>query len=713
MRFCSEIFKKWYLATDPFKTIMNLVIVESPTKSKTISKFLGKNFNVQSSYGHIRDLPKGKMGVDIENNFQPEYVIPVKSKKIVSGLKKMAQQSDSIFFATDEDREGEAISWHLSQILKQPKEKIKRVAFHEITKEAVEESFKNPRDIDLNLVNAQQARRILDRLVGYELSPLLWKKIAKGLSAGRVQSAALRLIVDRENEIKNFKEEEYWSVEAIFKKKKSENKFSACLYKIKNKQLDKLAIKSQKEAEKILEKLQNTNYTISDIQRKEIKKSPPPPFTTSLLQQEANKKFGFTAKKTMFAAQQLYEGIELNAEGSTGLITYMRTDSFNMADKFLKETQKFIKEKISFEYGLENPRRFKAKSKLAQEAHEAIRPTSIWRTPESIKNCLNEDQYKLYELIWRRSLASQMKEAAINSISVEIKNDDDYFFRTTGSVIKFEGFIKIYPLKIEENILPELKINEGVDLEKIEKKQHFTQPPARYTEASLIKTLEENGIGRPSTYAPIINVIQERNYAQKDNSRFIPQEVGILVNNLLVEHFPNIVDLKFTAKIEDDLDEIAKANKKWENVVGEFYYPFKETLTNKEKIISKKKLAEEKTSEVCGKCGKPMVVKMSRYGKFLACSGFPQCKNIKPIINSLGIACPQCKKGEIIERKTKKGKIFYSCSAFPQCKFALWQKPINKFCPKCGSLLAERKNPRAKNFDARINCSNKQCDYTE
>lgn len=682
----------------------SLIIVESPTKSKTIKNFLGKNYQITATMGHVRDLPKSKMGIEIENNFNPLYSIIPKARPVISDLKKMAKQADTVYFATDADREGEAISWHLSEILKLPKKKIKRIVFHEITKEAIEEALQNPRDINLNMVNAQQARRILDRLVGYELSPFLWKKIARGLSAGRVQSAALRLIVDKENEIKKFKAEEYWSIEAIFQKEDLKNEFLASLYKIKDKQLDKLSINSEKQAKEISQELENTKYSISDIQKKEIKKTPPTPFTTSLLQQEANRKLGFTAKKTMFIAQGLYEGIELEEGKPIGLITYMRTDSFNLADKFLMEAQKFIKDTLSPNYALEEPRRFKAKSKLAQEAHEAIRPTFAFRPPESVQKFLSDEQFKLYNLIWRRSIASQMKEAIVDSTSIEIKNEHDYFFKATGSTIKFDGFMKIYPSSMEENILPELKINETVLLKNLEKKQHFTQPPARYSEASLIKALEEYGIGRPSTYAPTISTIQDRNYVIRENNRFVPQEIGILVNNLLVEHFPNIVDLKFTAKVEDDLDEIAEAKKEWEEVIKEFYFPFKENLLAKEKIVAKKELVQEKTNEVCEKCGKPMVVKMSRYGKFLACSGFPECRNIKPIITSVGVKCPQCKEGDILERKTKKGRIFYSCSNFPKCKFALWQKPLNKNCPNCGSLLVQGKN--------KINCSNKSCSYS-
>ncbi|MBI4652959.1 type I DNA topoisomerase [Candidatus Kuenenbacteria bacterium] len=786
---------------------MNLIIVESPTKARTIGKFLGSSYKVESSFGHIRDLPKSEMGIEIENNFKPKYVIPDKAKKKVSELKKMAQKVDSIILATDEDREGEAIAWHLTQVLglgksqtpnPKPQTNLKskiqnlkffqRIVFHEITKGAIFNALKNPREIDINLVDAQQGRRILDRLVGYELSPFLWKKVARGLSAGRVQSIAVRLIVDREREIEAFKSEEYWSVEAklqqqltinnqqltinnknqeeknedkkLINNQQSTKEFIAKLYKINNKILDKLAIKNKKEADEILKDLEGAEYKVVDIKKREIRKSSNAPFITSTLQQEANRRLGFSAKQTMMIAQQLYEGIGLGKEGSIGLITYMRTDSFNLAENFLEKTQNYIKKNFGPEYALDQFRKFKIKSKLAQEAHEAIRPTEIIRSPEIVKDFLDRNQFKLYQLIWQRTLACQMKEAIFDSTTVDIEalsqeqknkktKKQSYIFRASGSIIKFDGFLRVYPVKIEENILPSLKINEILNLIKLASNQHFTQPPGRYSEAALIKTLEENGIGRPSTYAPTISTIVERNYIIKENKYLKPTEVGILVNDLLVEHFPKIVDIKFTAQMEDDLDQVAQGEIKWQPIIEKFYNPFKENLLQKEKEVSKKALTEKESDEKCDKCGKPMVIKLGRFGKFLACTGFPDCKNTKPleknlremelskekcekceadmiikhgrfgpflscskypdckniksIKKSVGVKCPQCNKGEIVEKKSKKGgRTFYACDQYPDCKFALWQKPIDKKCEKCGSLMVMAK-------DDEVKCSNKEC----
>jgi len=661
--------------------IKNLIIVESPTKAKTISQFLGDDFIVESSNGHVRDLPKSRMGIKIEENFNPEYIIPLEKRKIVNHLKKVAENSKTIFFATDEDREGEAIAWHLAEILKLEKNQKNRIAFHEITKDAVLEALKNPREIDMNLVNAQQARRILDRLVGYSLSPLLWKKIARKLSAGRVQSAALRLIVERQREIENFIPQEYWTIIAQFKTVKGDE-FEAVLYKINDKILDKFDIKSETEAKEILKDLEGAKYTIIKIEERETKKSPPPPFITSTLQQEANKRFGYSTKKIMMIAQQLYEGIKLGKEGMVGLITYMRTDSFNLAEKFLIETRKYIKEKFKDSYLPKSFRIYKTRSKLAQEAHEAIRPTSILREPEKIKKFLTREQFRIYELIWRRSLASQMSDAEIKNIKIEIlaKKDQgkNYYFKAIGNQIKFDGWLSIYPLKLEETILPLVKENEILNLVKIEPKQHFTQPPSLYSEAGLVKALEKYGIGRPSTYAPIISTLFERNYVRKEKNRLVPTETGIKVNDLLVNHFPEIVDYQFTAEMEEKLDKIAEGKQKWYEMIADFYWPFKKLLERKEKEIVHQKPTEEKTNEVCEKCGKPMVVRISRFGKFLACSGFPECKFVKPIqdeTNKLNIKCPKCQKGEIIIKKTKRGKEFYTCSRWPDCDFKSWEKP--------------------------------------
>jgi len=739
----------------------NLVIVESPTKAKTISKFLGSDYKIESSFGHIRDLPKSKLGVDVENNFEPQYVVPTKAKKRASELKKMAEKAQTIYFATDEDREGEAISWHLVNIFKTPKDKIKRIVFHEITEDAIKEAIKNPRTIDLNLVDAQQARRVLDRLVGYQLSPLLWKKVARGLSAGRVQSVAVRLIVEREREIQAFKPDEYWTIESIFSKPDDKIEFESKLHQIDGKIIDKLEIKNKKASDKILKDLENAKYKISEIEKKETKKKPLPPFTTSTLQQTANNRLGFSAKQTMMLAQQLYEGIELGTKDAVGLITYMRTDSVNLAEKFLNEASEYIKEKIGDKY-TSGKRFYKAKSKMAQEAHEAIRPTSAFNNPESIKQYLDDRQYKLYKLIWQRAMASQMTEAILDNTRIDIQAiKTPYTFRSTGSVIKFDGFLKIYPTSTKENILPELNKDDGVDLISINPEQHFTQPPARYSEATLVKELEEHGIGRPSTYAPTISTIQTRGYVEKEEKRLKPTEMAFLVNDVLVKHFPKIVDYEFTADMEDDLDKIAEGQKKWQPIIHEFWGPFKKNLDKKEKELDKKELTETETDEVCEKCGKPMVIKMGRFGKFLACTGYPECKNTKQL-NSDGKeaeepettgekcpdcgkdlvkrkgrygeftgcsgypdckyikkepsqmfgTCPECGKGHIVGKKSRKG-FFYACDQYPECKYAMWGKPYIKEgntepekCPECGAIVVYGPKDTLK-------CSAKGCKYKE
>ena len=683
---------------------MNLIIVESPTKSKSISRFLGKDYQAISSYGHIRDLPKSELGVDVEHNFKPKYIIPTKVRSRVKELKEAAKKAELIILATDMDREGEAIAWHILQVLDSTKTKnYQRIAFHEITKSAIKEALKNPRQIDMKLVNAQQARRILDRLVGYELSPFLWKKIVRGLSAGRVQSVTVRLIIDREKEIKDFKPEEYWSIEAKLRKQNDKDEFIARLIKKDEKAIPKLGIKTKKETDKILKNLEGAAYKIIDIVSKEVQRHPTPPFTTSTLQQEAVRKLGFSAKQTMRIAQQLYEGTKIGQEGLIGLITYHRTDSLNLSGQALKTAQEFIKNKFGQNYALASPRVYRTKTKGAQEAHEAIRPTQANRQPEDIKQYLNTHQYKLYNLIWCRFIACQMSAALLEATTVNIQAKN-YIFRTTGSIIKFDGFLKIYPTKFKETILPPLTENELLELIKLFSEQHFTQPPARYSEASLVKTLEEYGIGRPSTYAPIISTIQERGYVEKNDQRkFIPTEIGFLVNNLLVENFPKIVDVKFTAQMENDLDKIAAGEEKWTTIVNDFYQPFHDNLLQKYETVEKKKL-EESTDKKCPKCGKPIIIKLGRFGKFYACSGFPECKYTEPIIVSTGVKCPKCDQGKIIEKKTKKGKIFYSCSRYPKCDFALWDKPNGEKCPQCSSLLVQTKNNK-------IKCSNKECDF--
>ncbi len=738
----------------------DLVIVESPTKAKTISKFLGKGYKVLSSFGHIRDLPKKELGVDVEHDFRPKYVIPTKSKKIAGELKRAAAGTDTVYFASDEDREGEAIAWHLRELLDLPSERTRRITFHEITEEAIKRSLETPRDIDLRLVDAQQARRVLDRLVGYELSPFLWRKVARGLSAGRVQSVAVRLIVEREREIQKFVPQEYWSVEALLTKPGSEPSFTARLVRRGGETLDKFAIGSAAAADEILAALKDAAWRVAAVDRKTVFRSPLPPFTTSTLQQDANNKLGFSAKQTMMIAQQLYEGVDIGAKGPTGLITYMRTDSLNLAEKFISGARDYLRGHFGPEAVPEEPRRYKTKSKSAQEAHEAIRPTDPALTPDDVAPHLDDHQRKLYELIWRRAVASQMADAQMSTTGADIDADTRgdgatvFTFRASGTTIVKKGYLEVYESEIKETLLPELAEKDELEAGPVTPKQHFTEPPPRYTEASLVKTLEENGIGRPSTYAPTITTVIDRGYVKKENKKLEPTELAFLVNDLLVAHFPDIVDYQFTAHMEDDLDEIAEGRKEWVPVVREFYGPFKKNLTAKDAEISKKDVAEEATDEVCEKCGKPMVVKYGRYGKFLACSGFPACRNskplpgagdkpgaaapvidekcpkcgapmvlrrgrfgefiscsnypecktTKPLLKKIGVKCPSCKEGDMVEKRTRTGKIFYACSRYPDCKFALWSRPTGESCPKCGSPLVFAKADT-------VRCSNKECGY--
>ena len=663
---------------------MKLIIVESPTKAKTIKNFVGKTYTIEASYGHIRDLPKSKLGIDIENGFKPTYIIPIKAKKRVNFLKKTAQKSEEVILATDEDREGESIAWHLKEVLELPKEKTKRIVFHEITKQAILNALSSPRDIDMNLVNAQQARRILDRLVGYKLSPFLWKKIAKGLSAGRVQSVALRLIVEREEEIKNFKPQEYWTILALFNV--LNEILEAHLFKKNERVIEKLDIKTKEDADKIKKELEESNFSILNIENKKIKKNPLPPFITSTLQQTASTRLGFSSKKTMLLAQDLYE---------RGFITYMRTDSTHLSEEAINKARLWIKNNLNSQYLPPKPNIFKTKSKLAQEAHEAIRPTDVDVSPEKLK--LSQDHKKLYDLIFKRFIASQMPPAEFLNTKIEIlaqnsKKNVNYTLIASGSVMEFDGFLKIWPMEFNEKILPKISKNDTLNLIEIKTIQHFTEPPPRYTEASLIKTLEKYGIGRPSTYASIISIIQERNYVRKESGRFYPTEIGILVNKILTTHFPEIVDINFTAKMEEDLDEIAQGKKDWQKVLEEFYTPFAKNLEQKYQEVQKKDIISEETSEVCEKCGSPMVIKIGKFGKFLACSKFPECKNVKKINNDeeTNIVCPQCLKdpnrslnpGKIVKRKIKsgkfKGKIFWGCSRYPECNYISWKKPEEK-----------------------------------
>lgn len=672
---------------------MPLVIVESPTKSKTISGFLGPEYKTLSSYGHVRDLPKSEFGIDVENDFKLKYVLMPKARKNVTALKKEADKTDLVILATDEDREGEAIAYHLVHLLNLNGEKpYQRIVFHEITKEAIEDALKNPRKIDFNLVNAQQARRVLDRIVGYKLSPFLWKKVARGLSAGRVQSVAVRLVVEREKEIESFKPEEYWNIEALLRKKKTE--FTALLIKKDGEMIPKLGIKTEKEAKKIVRNLKDVEYLVENVEKKEIKRNPLPPFTTSTLQQTAWHSCGFPAKLTMRVAQQLYE---------KGLITYHRTDSLSLSDLSLFSAKKFIIQNYGGKYWAGYLRKYKTKSKRAQEAHEAIRPAYPDKKPEALS--LDERQSKLYDLIWRRFIACQMSQAIFDTTTVDILAKN-YTLRTNGQILKFDGFLKVYPVKYEESELPPLEKGESLELLKLIPSQHFTQPPARYNEASLIKILEENGIGRPSTYAPIISNIQEKNYIEKDEQRrFRPTEIGQVVNDLLVAHFPEVVDIGFTAKMEGDLDEIAEEGKDWVRVVKEFYAPFEKNLKRKYDEVFKKDITEKPTEKTCPKCGSPLLIRLGRYGKFYACSAFPKCRYTGSLEeNNLGIKCPKCKKGKIVGKRTKKHKIFYGCDRYPKCDFALWDKPTGKICPECKSFLIQTKR-------GQIKCSNKECSY--
>lgn len=653
---------------------MNLVIVESPAKARTIEGYLGKDYKVIASYGHVRDLPKSKLGVDIAT-FEPEYVTPTKVRKNVTALKKEAEKAQKIILATDEDREGEAIAWHVANTIGVPEAKCDRITFHEITKEAIIAAVKSPRCLNMNLVNAQQARRVLDRLVGYNLSPLLWKKIRRGLSAGRVQSVALKLIVDREREIQAHKPEEYWEIGAIFKKG---SEFEARLTKKENKNLE---IKSQKEVDGILKDLKGQKYTVAKVENKELKKKPSAPFITSTLQQEAARKLHYSSKKTMMLAQKLYEGVQCKpGEGCTGLITYMRTDSTNLSGQAIGQARGFIKKEFGDKYLPKTPRVYK-KAKAAQEAHEAIRPTDINRTPESLKGVLGADEMKVYELIWKRTVASQMTEEVLALTGIDIKGAD-YTFRANGKRVAFDGFTRVYLEGTREKIaeetkevkLPEMKEGDECQFISINPEQKFTKPPARYSEASLIKTLEEYGIGRPSTYAPTISTIKDRGYVRLENRYFVPEEVGFIVNDGLVEYFPELVNVDFTAEMENELDEVAEGKEDWKRPIKEFWPAFEADIAKAEEGWKKVNL-DESTDEVCEKCGKPMVIKTGRFGRFLACTGFPECKNTKPIKQTTGQKCPECKEGDVVIKKTKRGKTFWGCSRYPDCNWASWKAP--------------------------------------
>ncbi len=730
-----------------------LVIVESPAKARTVGRFLGRGYRVRASVGHIRDLPENKMGVDIDHDFRPHYVIPAKKKEVVKELRADAQSAGEVYLATDPDREGEAISWHLAAALEDAlrDKPVRRVEFHEITRDAIDHAFAHPRAIDQDRVNAQQARRVLDRLVGYTLSPLLRDKVhKKNLSAGRVQSVAVRLVVEREREIQAFVPVEYWSIEAELAKATADGRpqtaatgkssvggpaqvlrdprtavssqsFRAKLIQVGDKDFE---CHTGEEALKLKATLEQCAYRVLDVRQKEVQRNPSPPFITSTMQQEASRKLGYNAKRTMATAQQLYEGLPLGAEGNVGLITYMRTDSTNVAESARKEAWAYIQEKFGETYLPKTPRFYTKKVAGAQEAHEAIRPTSVMREPNAIKQYLNADQFKLYDLVWKRFVASQMASALFDTTAVDIgawqpnrptTQAPDYLFRANGSILKFRGFLAVYTEGKDEpgedddsnKVLPPLARNDPLDLLGIYPEQHFTQPPPRYTEASLIKALEEYGIGRPSTYAPILSTIQERGYIERmPDRRLKPSDLGFIVNDLLVKYFPNELDVGFTAQMEEKLDRVAGGETNWVQVLRDFYSPFKATLDRAAQEMPNVTLPVETTNEVCDKCGSPMVVKRGRFGKFLACSAFPKCRNTRNLAAgggsaNTGVQCPKCKQGEIVQRKSKKGRIFYSCNRYPACDYALWDKPVKTPCPRCGSVMVEQKKG--------VKCT--QCDF--
>ncbi len=735
---------------------MQLVIVESPTKAKTITRFLGSGYKVLASFGHIRDLPKSKLGVDVKDNFEPTYVISTEKKENLKALKDAAKKADKILFATDEDREGEAISWHLAQALGVDPAEAERITFHEITKDAILHALKTPRNLDLHLVDAQQARRILDRLVGYELSPFLWRTVRRGLSAGRVQSVALRIVVEREREILAFKPEEYWTVEGAFHA--GQDAFEAKLHALDGKALDKMAIKTQAEADALVAECRAKPFAVTSVEEKDRKASPPAPFTTSTLQQEANRRLGFSAKQTMAIAQRLYEGIELGAEGQVGLITYMRTDSVNLSDKFLQDAKAVVGKDFGANFALPEPRKYKTKSKGAQEAHEAIRPTEANRRPEDIQHLLDPADLKLYRLIWQRAMATQMADAKLKGTSADL-TAGRATFRATGQQVVFEGYLKLYPDQDKEKFLPALREGQSVRAEKIEGKQHFTEPAARFSDASLVKAMEEAGIGRPSTYAPTIATLVDREYVERDDKkRLVPTQTGMDVVDLLTKRFPNVVDFEFTSRMEASLDKIAEGEMEWRPLLQAFYGPFHLNLKSQEAEMDKEANAEV-AGVTCPKCGGPMTIKSGRFGKFLACANYPECKGTKPMpgekpraepeptdekcptcgammVRKVGrfgpflscsrypdcktikniektvmdpegkpVVCPKCKQGQIIEKMSKKKKVFFSCNRYPDCDQAFWDRPTGTPCPQCQHPTLVKKGK------GKISCPNEGCGY--
>ncbi|WP_419961619.1 type I DNA topoisomerase [Psychrobacillus sp. BM2] len=683
-----------------------LVIVESPAKAKTIEKYLGKKYKVKASIGHVRDLPRSQMGVDTENNYEPKYITIRGKGPVLQELKTAAKKAKKIYLAADPDREGEAIAWHLANSLNVDVESDCRVVFNEITKEAILESFKHPRPINMDLVDAQQARRILDRLVGYNISPILWKKVKKGLSAGRVQSVALRLIIDRENEINNFTPEEYWTIEGQFDKNKKA--FDALYY---GNEKEKRKLSNEEEVKEVLKLMKGKNFEVANVVKKERKRNPAPSFTTSSLQQEAARKLNFRARKTMMLAQQLYEGIDLGKkQGTVGLITYMRTDSTRISDSAKADAQEYIKNEFGAEYI--STKKVEKQSKKAQDAHEAVRPTSVLRTPNELKAILSRDQLKLYKLIWERFIASQMESAILDTVAVDLKNGEVYF-RANGSQVKFPGFMKVYvegsddQTDDKDKLLPVLEVGDKVKALSIDPKQHFTQPPPRYSEARLVKTLEELGIGRPSTYAPTLDTIQKRGYVALETKRFVPTELGTIVHQLVLEFFPEILDIEFTAQMERDLDSVEEGQVKWVEVIDGFYQDFEKRVVYADAEMEKIVIKDEPTGEDCENCGSPMVYKLGRYGKFMACSNFPECRNTKAIIKEIGVSCRTCGEGQIVERKSKTKRLFYGCNQYPTCEFVSWDKPISRPCPKCNEMLVEKKLKKG----IQIQCV--ACDYKE
>ena len=681
-----------------------LVIVESPAKARTVGRYLGKGYTVKASVGHVRDLLRSQLSVDVDNNFNPKYRVPNDKRDIVKELKKDAKTSAEIYLATDPDREGEAIAWHLLEALELESDLTKRVVFHEITEGAIHESFGHPRSIDMDLVDAQQARRILDRLVGYSLSPLLWQKVRGRLSAGRVQSVALRLIVEREREIENFISEEYWSIEAVVKQVNQENdSFRIKLAKIDD---SDFSLPNQETVDGVIADMEKASYSVSKVKRGKRKRKPSAPFTTSTMQQDASRKLGFTSRKTMRIAQQLYEGIEMEDGNQTGLITYMRTDSTNVSDTARAEAKELILNQYGEKFLPEKDPVYKTKAKGAQEAHEAIRPTSAMRMPKLLKPSLTRDQYRLYKLIWQRFIASQMAPAVFRTLSIEVegKAEKVYLLRASGSVLKFAGFLKVYEKgkdedakNGEDNIPIPVDIQEGeaLSVEKLLPEQHFTQPPPRYTEATLVRTMEENGIGRPSTYAPTISTIQARGYVFREEKRLYPTETGILVNDLLVQYFNDLINTKFTAEMEADLDEISLGNREWQGVVDEFYQRFKPDLDHAKEDMPEEKLEPEKVGRPCPECGHDLVIRWGRYGKFISCSNFPTCRYTEPWLEKIGVHCPDCENGEVVKRKTKKGRTFYGCSNYPECQFTSWKQPLKSPCPNCGGTLVYKNKQEA------------------